>query len=103
MYQKFIINQDGTLKFGTVYLHRDLLAPGEKCVYGGGLWRMDHGRGAIVLYGRSFDFGPPDFDYVRRIDWTGTGGRPFPLLYLPLWPDEQLAEPIFARREAGTI
>ena len=64
---------------------------------------MDHGRGAIVLYGRSFDFGPPDFDYVRRIDWTGTGGRPFPLLYLPLWPDEQLAEPIFARREAGTL
>ena len=26
MYQKFIINQDGILKFGRVYLHKDLLS-----------------------------------------------------------------------------
>ena len=62
MFQKFIINRDGVLKFGHVYLHRDMLAPGEQCTYGGGLWKIDEGRGAIVLYGRSFDFGPPDFD-----------------------------------------
>lgn len=37
MYQKFIINQNGTLKFGHVYLHKDLLGFGEKCCYGGGL------------------------------------------------------------------
>ena len=30
MYQKFIINQDGVLKFGRVYLHRDLLSQGER-------------------------------------------------------------------------
>ena len=83
MFQKFIINRDGVLKFGRVYLHRDMLSPGEQCTYGGGLWKIDEGRGAIVLYGRSFDFGPPDFDFVTRIDWSGLGGTPRPLLYLP--------------------
>lgn len=83
MYQKFIINQDGVLKFGTVYLHRDMLATGERCVYGGGLWKVDHCRQAIILYGRSFDFGPPDFEFVRRIDWNGVGGKPCTLLFMP--------------------
>ena len=31
MFQKFIINREGVLKFGHVYLHRDMLAPGEQC------------------------------------------------------------------------
>lgn len=94
MYQKFIINQDGVLKFGNVYLHKDLLKRGEKCIYGGGLWKIDHSRKAILLYGRSFDFGPPDFSYVKRIDWSGTGGTPYSLLYLPQWPDETVVQPI---------
>lgn len=94
MFQKFIINRDGVLKFDHVYLHRDMLAPGEQCTYGGGLWKIDEGRGAIVLYGRSFDFGPPDFDYVKKIDWTGLGGTPRPLLYLPHWPSEEEVVPI---------
>lgn len=89
MYQKFIINREGVLKFGHVYLHRDILAPGEQCPYGGGLWKIDEGRGAVILYGRSFDFGPPDFDYVKRIDWSALGGTPRPLLYLPHWPSEE--------------
>ena len=67
MYQKFIINQDGVLKFGHVYLHKDLLARDERCLYGGGLWKIDEGRRAILLYGRSFDFGAPDFHHLRRI------------------------------------
>ena len=46
MFQKFIINRDGVLKFGRVYLHRDMLSPGEQCTYGGGLWKIDEGRGA---------------------------------------------------------
>lgn len=50
MFQKFIINREGVLKFGHVYLHRDMLAPGEQCTYGGGLWKIDESRGAIVLY-----------------------------------------------------
>ena len=34
MYQKFIINHDGVLRFGTVYLHRDFLEKGESCPFG---------------------------------------------------------------------
>jgi hypothetical protein len=97
MFQKFIINREGVLKFGHVYLHRDMLAPGEQCTYGGGLWKIDEGRGAIVLYGRSFDFGPPDFDYVKQIDWAGLGGTPRPLLYLPHWPNEEEIVPIIVK------
>ena len=99
MYQKFIINQDGVLKFGHVYLHRDLLKHGEKCIYGGGLWKIDENRGAIMLYGRSFDFGVPDFDYLKQIDWSGVGGNPHPLLFLPNWPDEDIVEPVYARKD----
>lgn len=83
MFQKFIINREGVLRFGHVYLHRDMLAPGEQCTYGGGLWKIDEGRGAIVLYGRSFDFGPPDFDYVKQIDWSGLGA---PLAHCSICP-----------------
>lgn len=97
MYQKFIITQDGVLKFGHVYMHRDLQGIGERCVWGGGLWKVDHGRDAILLYGRSFDFGPPELEHVRRIDWSGVGGRPVQLYYLPHWPDEEVMEPVYAR------
>ena len=98
MYQKFIINQDGVLRFGHVFLHRDLLSPGERCVYGGGLWRLDESRRIILLYGRSFDFVEPDFDYVRRIDWSGVGGNPLPLFHMPRWPNEEALIPVFAKR-----
>lgn len=98
MYQKFIINQDGVLRFGRVYLHRDLLQHGERCIYGGGLWKIDNERNAIMLYGRSFDFGVPDFDYIRSIDWSGVGGKEWPLLFLPLWPDETQVIPVIPQR-----
>lgn len=97
MYQKFIINQDGVLKFGNVYQHRNLLDWDESCPYGGGLWKRDEGRRAILLYGRSFEFGVPDFNQVRRIEWTGIGGIPSPLFHLPLWPSEENLIPIYAR------
>lgn len=94
MYQKFIINQHGQLRFGNVFLHRDLLRKDERCTYGGGLWKVDESRGAIMLYGRSFDFGTPDFDFVKSVDWTGIDGKEHPLLYLPHWPDESQIVPI---------
>lgn len=94
MYQKFIINQDGVLKFGRVYQHRDLLSWNEECPYGGGLWKIDDGRGAILLYGRSFAFGPPDFRALKRIDWSELGGQPRPLFYLPRWPNEEQLLPV---------
>ena len=94
MYQKFIITQDGELRFGNVYLHRDLLRHGEECTYGGGLWKIDHTRSAILLYGRSFDFGAPEIYQIRRINWEGLGGTARPLLYAPNWPNEDTLIPI---------
>ena len=98
MYQKFIINQDGVLRFGQVFLHRDLLRTGERCVYGGGLLRVDEERRLVLLFGRSFDFGEPDFDHVRSIDWTGLGGKPVPLYHMCDWPDGEALVPVYARR-----
>ena len=97
MYQKFIINQDGVLKFGHVYLHKELLSYDEQCPYGGGLWKIDEERRAILLYGRSFDFGIPDFTRVHRIEWFGIGGNLLPLFYLPHWPKEDLLIPVYAQ------
>ena len=97
MYQKFIINQDGVLRFGNVYQHRELLRWDESCPYGGGLWKMDEGRRCVMLYGRSFAFGAPDFSQVRRIEWSGLGGAPLPLFHLPLWPKEDVMTPVYAR------
>ena len=96
MDQKFIINQEGVLKFGHVYQHRDLLGWNEDCPYGGGLWKLDEGRRAILLYGRSFAFGTPDFNHVRRIEWSGIGGTPYPLFFLPHWPNEESMVPVYA-------
>lgn len=98
MYQKFIITQKGVLRFGNVYLHRDLLHNDEQCEYGGGLWKLDKERNAILLYGRSFDFGSPCFQYVRSIEWNGLGGHVYPLFYVPNWPSEDRLEPVYAMR-----
>ena len=95
MYQKFIINQDGVLMFGKVYLHRDILQWGDTCPYGGGLWKVDESRGALLLYGRSFDFGPPDFTKVRDVDWSGLGGRELPVFYLSNLLGEEVLIPVF--------
>ena len=96
MYQKFIINQDGVLKFGRVYQHRHLLEWGEDCPYGGGLWKVDEGRRCVLLYGRSFEFGAPSFERVRRIEWSGIDGNPHPLFHLPHWPSEECLVPVYA-------
>ena len=96
MYQKFIINQDGVLKFGRVYQHRELLGRGEDCPYGGGLWKLDEGRRCILLFGRSFAFGAPELSRITRIEWSGIGGTPHPLFYLPHWPDEENMIPVYA-------
>lgn len=96
MYKKFVITQNGVLKFGNVYQHIDLLDWGEECPHGGGLWKKDEGRRAILLYGRSFAFGAPDFNQVKRIDWSGIGNTPSPLFLVPHWPDESQLIPVYA-------
>ena len=98
MAQKFIIGADGVLRFGSVYLHKELLAPGESWCYGGGFWQIDHARAAVALYGRSFDFGLPGFDHLQRIDWSGLGGQPHTRFYYPQWPDQCVGRPITVPR-----
>ena len=98
MAQKFIIGADGVLRFGSVYLHKELLAPGESWCYGGGFWQIDHARAAVALYGRSFDFGLPGFDHLQHIDWSGLGGQPHTLFYYPHWPDQSIGRPITVPR-----
>lgn len=95
MYRKFVITADGLLKFGTVHMHKDLLDFGEECEYGGGMWQIDSSRGVVALYGSSYDFGNPDLDMVRRVDWSGLGGTPRPLIYFPNWPDEIGMRPLY--------
>lgn len=95
MAQKFIISEDGILKFGNVRLHRDLFTWGEDDCYGGGFWEIDHSRDAIILHGRSFDFGGPDFTRIRRINWDDVGGKPCPLFYAPYYPNLDSLEPVF--------
>lgn len=97
MYQKFIITDDGHLRFGQVYLHRELLAPGEECT-GGGLWRIDEAKRCVILYGRSFDFGGPDFSEIHEIEWGSLHHNPIPLFYAPHFPALEPLEPVFAHR-----
>lgn len=94
MYRKFIITQDGILRFGIVYQHNELLDYHERGDGGGGLWKYDPLRDAILQYGRSFEFGPPDFSRLKRIDRTGLDCNNATLLYLPQWPNESAAVPV---------
>jgi hypothetical protein len=96
MYNKFIITEDGELRFGTVYHHRNLLRAGEVCSFGGGLWRVDAARDIVVLYGRSFEFGVPLFDALKWVNWDGIDGNVRPLFYQPYWPYDESLVPIDA-------
>lgn len=94
LYKKFIITDDGTLRFGEVYHHRNLLRGGECCLCGGGLWRIDDERGIVVLYGRSFEFGPPSFSAPLFADWDSIDGVERPLFYQPHWPYDETLIPV---------
>lgn len=95
MYNKFIISLSGTLLFGHVSLHRDLIPDGEGTCHGGGLWRIDNQRGCVILYGRSFDFGAPEFSYLQRIDRsTIPGSLGYPMFYSRDFCGQEILEPI---------
>lgn len=95
MYPKFIITLDGEIKFGNVFLHRELLPKGHTICYGGGLWKIDNQRGCLLLYGRSFDFGLPDFEQARYVNRTEMpGALNYPMYYMRKWVDEEILEPI---------
>jgi len=67
MYNKFIITLNGEIKFGNVFLHKDkdLLPQKEHMCHGEGLWKINNQRGCILLYGRSFEFGLPNFEFAK--------------------------------------
>ena len=85
--QKFVITLDGELRFGDVNRHKDLLPYGDNDCHGGGFWQISKGGMSIDLYGRSYDYGGPDFSMINCVDWTGIGGKPIPLIYYPNYPD----------------
>ena len=94
MYQKFVITGEGMLKFGNVYHHRNLLRWDEECSNGGGLWRVDEERKIILLFGRSFEFGAPDFSSLVCVNRDGIGNVEYPLFYQPLWPYNETLVPV---------
>ena len=68
---------------------------GDDTCHGGGFWRIDNQRGCIILYGRSFDFGAPEFMYLRRIDTsTVPGSLGYPMFYEREFAGEEIMEPV---------
>lgn len=81
--------------FGDVKLHRDLIPDGDNICHGGGFWRIDNQRGCVILSGRSFDFGPPEFCYLRRIDTSCVpGSLGYPIFYERQFAGEDILEPV---------
>lgn len=64
--QKFIVTSDGRFKYGDVSMHRDLLSPGEQCI-GGGMYEFDHVHNALLLSGKSYDFGRVKWGYLDSL------------------------------------
>ena len=95
MARKFIITNDGTLVFGDVELHRNLIPEGDDTCHGGGLWRIDNQRGIIELSGRSFDFGAPEFSFLLWVDRSSVpGSLGYPIFYRREFAGEVILEPI---------
>ena len=61
---KFIITSGGHLRLGMVTLHRDLLLPHEDCL-GGGFYEFDYASNRLLLSGKSFDYGYPQWSKVN--------------------------------------
>lgn len=60
---KFIITNRGYLRLDIVYLHRDLLMPHEDCL-GGGFYEYDYVENKLMLSGKSFDYGYPQWSKI---------------------------------------
>ena len=72
----------------------DLLEWGEDRTCGGGFWRVDDGRGLVILYGRSFNFGAPVIGRVRCVEWVGVPPIELPVFYLAEWPHDGIMIPV---------
>lgn len=63
---KFIITDTGWLRLGMVNMHKDLLEPGEECL-GGGYYEFDYLSSRLLLSGRSYDFGRPQWRWLDNL------------------------------------
>lgn len=63
---KFIISQNGRLRFGAVGRHKDLLLQNENNCHGGGHYLYE--KEQISLFGYSYDFGEPQFEFLIDIE-----------------------------------
>lgn len=68
---KFIITMDGHFRLGMVYMHSDLLEPGDKCI-GGGYYRFDYVSNTIWLDKSSHDFGKPMWHLIETLKVPST-------------------------------
>ena len=66
LHRKFVLTSHGYLRIGVVHMHRDLLQPGDHPM-GGGFWDIDYTANRLVLSGRSFDFGEPQWGVVNTL------------------------------------
>lgn len=66
MQPKFILTDTGHLRLGMVYMHKDLLLPGEECL-GGGYYEFDYIGSRLLLSGKSYDFGRPKWNLVDAV------------------------------------
>lgn len=64
--KKFIITHDGHFRYGNVRMHKDLLEPHDMCI-GGGFYEFDYVSARLLLSGRSYDFGSPQWHYIDTL------------------------------------
>ncbi|MGN0213420.1 MAG: hypothetical protein ACI4AH_01255 [Muribaculaceae bacterium] len=66
LHNKFIITTSSHMRLGVVHLHRDLLLPADTCA-GGGFWSIDYVSNRLLLEGRSYDYGEPQWGILNRL------------------------------------
>ncbi len=86
IHPKFIITNQGCLRLGAVTLHRDLLMAHEQC-WGGGFYEFDYVTNQLLLSGKSFDFGPPQWSKISVLQMPESL-RGISVIYRDRWGDE---------------
>ncbi|MBO4634746.1 MAG: hypothetical protein J5669_05185 [Bacteroidales bacterium] len=91
MHPKFILVSSpdqpmvGTFVYGLVYQHKDLVK-GYVRVHGGGWYYKDDIKKQMSLYGRSGDYGEPQFCFLDRIPAELRG---YTFTYMEDWGSEE--------------
>ena len=75
----------GTFVYGWVWQHKELVT-GYGKTHGGGWFHKDDLRKVMTLYGRSGDYGEPDFRFLDRIPSELKG---YSFVYTPDWGGEE--------------